>query len=650
MKKIPLFFAKALAAAGMLIVAVIAGNMALAPTFAGFSPTGGGTYYLQSSISSSQNTITLTSFLEPVSNIPYTMSYLNTDIMYGTVNPETARSEFISFTGITQNSNGTAILTGVVRGLERSYPYVASSTMAVSQPGQTKFILSSPPQFFNEYALKRSAQTISGTWTYSSTSPPAYDADPVWANFSGLVLASVDYVNSVVASGAPNASETVKGIVELATNVELAAGTSLGSTLARLAIPNSLATSTPTAACTSGCVPVAVNGKLSQLFLDLTQAFNFSGLLASSGGFLDTGSTTIAGNATSTGTFVFAGNTSGATNIYGTGSDGDVTISSGTTTLAADKNYHNLTINAGAALVPANYRVFVSGTLTLNGAIQGYGSNAGGGSPGGISGSGTGGAAGSGASGVSTGTIAAQLGGGAGGAGGSGGGNGAGGGGGAGSGAAGGIIGIYARTIVVGATGIFNVHGGSGGNGGAGGNGTTSGGSNANGAAGSTGVAGGASTVSFGSAGQAGVAGGQGGSFSGGAQAGGAGGSAGTTATTPFIPNNLVDALQLFDRVALSLISANSGSGGGGGGSGGGSANSGGNCAGGGGAGGSGGNGGVILLVYGNYTTSGTTNTTGGTAGTGGLAGSPTGGGCAGSGNGTNGTNGASGIVYQIKI
>lgn len=134
--------------------------------FGAFSPTGGATYRLQSSINSSATTIKLSSFKEPVSLLPYTMTYLNTAIAYGTINPGISnRSEFVSFTGITQNSDGTATLTGVSRGLSRSYPYTASTTLQLVHPGQSIFILSDSPQLFNEYAVKRNDETISGSWT-----------------------------------------------------------------------------------------------------------------------------------------------------------------------------------------------------------------------------------------------------------------------------------------------------------------------------------------------------------------------------------------------------------------------------------------------------------------------------------------------------
>lgn len=246
------------------------------PKAGAFNPTGGGTYYLQASINSSQTTITLTSFTEPSSGIPYTMSYLNSSIEYGTINPNSPTSEFISFTGITQNTNGTALLTGVTRGLGRSYPYTASTTLAHSVPGQTQFILSAPPQFYNQYYVLQNNATSSGILTFGSTTPPQYDADPVWGNFSTRVLADVSYVNSVVAGGAANASETVKGIVQLATALQSASSTSVGSTAARLALGSNLSTSTPGLSTVTGDLPALTGSKLNQLFLDLTQAFTFS--------------------------------------------------------------------------------------------------------------------------------------------------------------------------------------------------------------------------------------------------------------------------------------------------------------------------------------------------------------------------------------
>ncbi len=207
-----------------------------------YNPTGGGTYRLQSSIGSTDTTIKLSSFKEPVSNLPYTMSYLNTSVAYGTLDPQQpTRSEFISFTGITQNADGTATLTGVTRGLARSYPYTASSTLRQTHSGQSIFILSDSPQHFAEYAVKANDEHITGTWTFD--------------NFP--ITASTTY-----------ASETVAGASELATGIEIASSTSVGGTTRRLTIPASLATSTYNSATAGLKVVVTQNsGKIDTNFL-----------------------------------------------------------------------------------------------------------------------------------------------------------------------------------------------------------------------------------------------------------------------------------------------------------------------------------------------------------------------------------------------
>lgn len=258
-----------------------------------FNPTGGGTYRLKNSISSTASSITLTSFKEPVSNTPYSMSYLNTTIMYGTIEPlNPDKSEFISFTGITQNSDGTATLTGVSRGLARSYPYTASTTHAQTHSGQSIFILSDTPQLFNTYLNSADTETITGNWTYASTSAPVYDARfnvgsttlklvyADWVNqnyldhastsartlaglytfsqvptFNGLLsiasstfasglntiwptasssVTSKGYVDAQISAGCTNASQTTSGCVEEATVAEINSGASTGATGAKL--------------------------------------------------------------------------------------------------------------------------------------------------------------------------------------------------------------------------------------------------------------------------------------------------------------------------------------------------------------------------------------------------------------------------------
>jgi hypothetical protein len=257
-----------------------------------FNPTAGGTYRLGNSISSTDTSIKLSSFTEPISLTKYTMAMLNTDIAYGTIAPQSSQSELISFSGITQNADGSATLTGVVRGLSRSYPYTASSTFRMAHAGQSIFILSDAPGLFNEYVTKRNDETISGAKTFTATSTFASTtivsttpttntmaanklyvdtvgsnvitalkaATNIWTgtNTFGTTTftlsptvpalpvantdaASKEYVDNVVVSGVPIANETTTGAGRKATSAQIAAG--FASTTPYF-IPSSLASST----------------------------------------------------------------------------------------------------------------------------------------------------------------------------------------------------------------------------------------------------------------------------------------------------------------------------------------------------------------------------------------------------------------------
>ncbi len=188
--------------------------------FGDYNPSGGGTYRLQASVTSSASSITLTSFKEPVSNIPYTMAYLNSSIEYGTLEPQNNTSkEFVSFSGVTQNSDGSAVLTGVVRGLAFSFPFTASSTLQQPHPGQSIFILSNPPQFSNQYANKNNAETVSGLWNFLSA--PIDNG----SSTSTLQFATRGYANALAIQGAATTSLNTSGIGVLASGAVAAAGT-----------------------------------------------------------------------------------------------------------------------------------------------------------------------------------------------------------------------------------------------------------------------------------------------------------------------------------------------------------------------------------------------------------------------------------------
>lgn len=280
-----------------------------ARSFGAFNPSGGSTYKLSNSVGLSNSSVYLTSFKEPVSNIPYTMTYLGSSIEYGTIAPQSPVSEFVSFTGITQNSDGTAVLTGVLRGISRTPAgngCTASTTLAQTHPAQTNFILSDSPCLFSEYYVLRNNATSTGVLTFTGSVPPRYDN--VGAQSSGTYnattseLASVAYVNAVAIAGVANATESVKGAVELATQVEMSSSTATGSTGAGLVLQAKYATSSPF---TPGrYVPITgVSGTLSSLFISTSSVYTWSALNTYTAGIvtaglLSTASTTI--NATTT--------------------------------------------------------------------------------------------------------------------------------------------------------------------------------------------------------------------------------------------------------------------------------------------------------------------------------------------------------------
>jgi hypothetical protein len=229
-------------------------------TLGSYNPSGGGTYRLRTTAGSTDTQIQLSSFKEPVSNIAYTMTVLNSSVGYGTLDPQTSKSEFISFTGIIQNSDGTAILTGVTRGLARSYPYTASSTLRQPHAGQSIFILSDSPQHFNEYAVKQNDETITGDWKVGS---------PI----NATSIANRNYVDGKIFGGIGNASETATGTVQIATGLQTASSTSNG-TLGRLVIPASLSTSTYNSATAPLKVVVTQNsGKIDDNFISTSTLF-----------------------------------------------------------------------------------------------------------------------------------------------------------------------------------------------------------------------------------------------------------------------------------------------------------------------------------------------------------------------------------------
>lgn len=176
-------------------------------------------------------TIILTS-LTQIDGTFLTMTDFGT-IGFGTLEPGNGiQEEQISWTGITQNANGTATLTGVSTVLNVD-PYTQTAGLATSHAGGVQFVVSNTAGFYNKLSAKNDDETITGTWTFTNPNYPRMDtATPPPTDDEQL--ATKKYVDDTAIAGAPDASTTVKGIVQEATQAQTDARTTTGSTSARL--------------------------------------------------------------------------------------------------------------------------------------------------------------------------------------------------------------------------------------------------------------------------------------------------------------------------------------------------------------------------------------------------------------------------------
>ncbi len=135
-----------------------------------------------------------------------------------------------------------------------------TSATGLSFAAGTTAIVSSNHHLWNNVVRTEDAQTVAGVKTFTSF-PITPSSDPS----TDYQVANKQYVDNIAVAGAPNASTTVKGIVEIATTAEAAAGTGTGGTGALLVPPSSMHNATSSAAV---LIPVTdSNGKLDDGFV-----------------------------------------------------------------------------------------------------------------------------------------------------------------------------------------------------------------------------------------------------------------------------------------------------------------------------------------------------------------------------------------------
>jgi hypothetical protein len=229
----------------------------------------------------------------------------------------------------------------------------------------------------------------------SIPNPIFYALNPNFTSLASTTLASIGYVASTSYAGTVNATNAVKGIIQLATGLQAASSTSLGSTGAALVLPATIATDTPNVGTnTSDVIMSNLLGYINQGWLNLAQAFNVSGLWTFSGGAtFNTATTTFNGglsgvynyqDITTTGTWTAPSNITGTeqviVQIWGGGGGGanlsGSTDSSGggggaynTFTVPISALTSTVTVTIGAGGTPGN----AGGTTSFGSYLYAYG-------------------------------------------------------------------------------------------------------------------------------------------------------------------------------------------------------------------------------------------------------------------------------------
>ena len=308
---------------------------------------------LLSPLSGSATSATITPYPVDLDGVKLTMTDFGTLPTF-TIDPKISGYEEInSFTGITDNGDNTATLTGLTRNLLGKSPYTASPSGGKLHGSGGIIVFSDNPQVYARLAALENANTWSAIQTFSvSPIVPTGGTGTQAAN-------ATDIANAIVgASG--TATNTVFGTVKLSVAaVSGPAPIAVGDNDTRVPPVN---TSTMTA------------GQVAALAGESGTAPSVSNKFED---YADTA-------AVATATKLVRANALGKvdqsfipTMNFGTGADGAVVISVNTT-LTRDWNYTNLTINNNVTLTPNGFRIFVSGTLTFlgTGVIAANGGNA----------------------------------------------------------------------------------------------------------------------------------------------------------------------------------------------------------------------------------------------------------------------------------
>jgi len=177
---------------------------------------------------------------------------------YGVFEPRTVRQEFFTWDPSTLANYATTGVTITARGLPWSNDYTTASASRKFNHGSGSKVLlfTNAPAFYTNFANKGNDETITGLWQFpNGANTPQIGASYVAPTLDNQV-ATKKYADDLAIAGSPDATTSVKGIVEIATGAELAAGTGTGSTGATVVAAGSSFKNTSAGAGDANKVPV----------------------------------------------------------------------------------------------------------------------------------------------------------------------------------------------------------------------------------------------------------------------------------------------------------------------------------------------------------------------------------------------------------
>ena len=178
-----------------------------------FKPLQAQAFTLAGAGSSITDQTLILSSMKTIDGVSITMSDIGS-VGYFTIEPGNgAQEEAGTFTGITQNGNGTATLTGVKHQLFE-YPYTQTAGLTKSHAGGTSLVLSNTAGFYESISGKANDETIAGIWTFTAPNYPRMDSAAV-PPVTDVEFATKKYVDDTAIAGSPKATDSVYGISKL---------------------------------------------------------------------------------------------------------------------------------------------------------------------------------------------------------------------------------------------------------------------------------------------------------------------------------------------------------------------------------------------------------------------------------------------------